>query len=57
MKYYKISKKDGKKTEITHGEARECISANYTERVCTYDEMLSQEGRIPCVFSIIEITE
>ena len=57
MKYYKIRKEDGERTEITYAEARDLIATCYIERVCTYEEMLSEEGIIPCMFSIIEITK
>lgn len=55
MKYYAISKENGARREITHEEARRYLSSNYVERVCTFDDMLSQEANIPCLFSIIEV--
>lgn len=55
MKYFTISKENGARREITHEEAKRYLASNYVERVCTFDEMLSHEGNIPCLFSIIEV--
>lgn len=55
MIYTRISKTDGSRREITREEAKEYLSSNYDENVCTYDEMLDMENTYPCMFSIIEV--
>lgn len=55
MVYIHISKTDGSRREITREEAKEYLSSNYDENVCTYDEMLDMENTYPCMFSIIEV--
>ena len=55
MVYIHISKADGSRREITREEAKDYLSSNYDENVCTYEEMLDMENTYPCMFSIIEV--
>lgn len=55
MRYFKISKADGSRKELTHEQAKELLSTGYTEVITTYDDMLSYEGAIPFKFCILEI--
>ena len=57
MKYFSISKFNGERKEVSYERAKEIISADYVERVCTYDDLLSQPGAIPCRFYNVEIEE
>ena len=53
MKYFLESRMDGATKEITHAQAKELLKGDYTEKVCTYDEMLAAPGRIPLMFNIL----
>lgn len=53
MKYFLESRMDGATKEITFEQAKSLLKGDYTERFCTYDEMLAYEGRIPLMFNIL----
>ena len=55
MRYVLVDKRSKAETEISHEEAKERISRYYEEIVATYDEMLSEPGVIPMMFSNIRI--
>lgn len=57
MKFFWISKVTGERKEISYKEALERVSENYTEKVCTHEEMLEIKGTIPFMFYNIEVTE
>lgn len=55
MRYVLVDKRSGVKDEISYAEAKERISMYYDEIVATYDEMLSEPGIVPLMFSNIRI--
>lgn len=55
MKYVLIDKMSNTEKVISYEEALERISRYYEEKVATYDEMLSEPGIIPMMFSNIRI--
>lgn len=57
MRYVLVNKRSGVEDEISYAEAKERISMYYDEIVATYDEMLSEPGIIPLMFSNIRIEE
>ena len=50
MKFIRIEKADNKSTVLSFDKAKELLSRNYAENVCTFDEMLSDPGIYPCMF-------
>ena len=50
MKYLRVDKVDGKTYELDYESAKELLARNYTERVCTFDEMLSTPNEFPCMY-------
>ena len=50
MKYLRVDKVDGKTYELDYESAKDLLSRNYVERVCTFDEMLSMPNEIPCMY-------
>lgn len=57
MKYYRISKKTGGKTEISYKEAYEYIALNSKGTQEFVEKILEKPGRVKCMFSIIEIVK
>lgn len=57
MRYFKIDRLSGVKTELSYEEAKSIISKYYVEKVSTFDEMLSIASTIPCGYSNLEIEE
>ena len=55
MKYIATRKSDGYSREISREEAKSYLEANYSERVCTFDEMLNMENIYPCRVIVIEV--
>lgn len=58
MTYFKIDKVDHSITQITHEQAVELLKMDYSEKVCTYDEMLEMacdKYAIPLLFNYIEV--
>ena len=50
MKYIRVEKTDDKRTTLSHEQAKALLKDNYSESVCTYDEMLSEPGIYPCMY-------
>ena len=50
MKYIRVEKVDDKATVLSFDQAKELLSQNYTEKVSTFDEMLSEPGIYPCMY-------
>ena len=49
MKYYYLRKEPfAKRKEITKEEAKEILKINYSENVCSYEEMLEMVNTYPC---------
>ena len=53
MRYFAFEKATDEEREISREEAKKYVARDYTERVCSFDEMLSHEGTIPCMFRYI----
>lgn len=50
MKYVRVEKINDKATILSREQAKELLSRNYTEKYCSYDEMLSEPGIYPCMY-------
>ena len=44
MKYYEIDKDTNESKRISKKKAKERLATCYTEKVCTFDDMLATEG-------------
>ena len=55
LRYFKTSKTDGSRKEITRAQARDLLEDGYTENVASYSEMLSAPGVFPFPFYYLEI--
>lgn len=57
MKYLRVNKTDVKTYFLDRQEARDLLSRNYTENVCSFDEMLSVPNEYPCMFCTLLVVE
>lgn len=57
MKYLRVNKTDGKTYFIDRQEARDLLSRNYAENVCSFDEMLSVPNEYPCMYCTLIVME
>lgn len=55
MRYIRVEKVDDKATTLSHDQAKELLSRNYSENVCTFDEMLSEPGIYPCMYCYLVV--
>ena len=57
MRYMRVDKADGKTNFIDRQDAKELLSRNYAENVCSFDEMLSIPNEYPCMFCTLLVIE
>ena len=57
MKYLRVDKLDGRTNFLDRQDAKELLSRNYEENVCSFDEMLSVPNEYPCMFCTLLVIE
>lgn len=61
VKEYPVTLKDGRIVEVrknlTRDQARDLLARNYTEVVCSFDEMLNTPNTYRCMYSTLYVED
>lgn len=57
MRYLRVEKTDRRTYFLERHEALDLLSRNYTENVCSFDEMLNTPNEYPCMYCTLIVMD